>query len=90
MRKQAGNLRLRPRVMPSRLQEIDENWVSLRALMSDLIPHPLHPRGVTLDAGEQNEAMGLRPSWRAPTKGQVFSFSSHNFLHGGKKKSDDT
>ena len=72
--------------MPSRLQEIDENWVSLRALMSDLIPHPLHPRGVTLDAGEQNEAMGLRPSWRAPTKGQVFSFSSHNFLHGGKKK----
>ena len=29
---------------------------------------------------------GLRPSWRAPTKGQVFSFSSHSFLHGKKKK----
>ena len=53
--------------------------------MSDLIPHPLYPGGVTLDTGEQNEAMGLRPSWRAPTKGQVFSFSSHNFLHEKKK-----
>lgn len=34
--------------------------------MSDLISYPLYPRGVTLDTGEQNEAMGPETQLEGP------------------------